>query len=120
MAGTRWWAPAIALLAVVLAPSAMLGGCTLLTSLDDLSGGADDTPDSALQSTPPCSTCDGGVAVGVDGAGGGDTSPPVDGAFTVKDAATERGQWRSRIGLETARCSRKILIAARSLKRRAA
>lgn len=90
MAGTRWWAPAIALLAGVLGPSAMLGGCTLLTTLDDLSGGADETPDSALPSTPPCSTCDGGV----DGAGRGDTSPPVDGAPVdgapiAVDAATD-------------------------------
>ena len=76
MAATRWWAPAIAVLAGVLAPAATLGGCTLFTTLDDLSGGADETPDSARPSTPPCSTCDGGV----DGAGGGDTSPPVDGA----------------------------------------
>ena len=70
---------AVAILAGTLVPAVMLGGCTLLTSLDGLSGGPDDSPDSAA-----CSTCDGGVDGGGQAEG---SSSSGDGSMTIGDAA---------------------------------
>ena len=63
----------------ILAPSAMVGGCSLFTSLDGLSSGSD-APDSAT-----CSTCDGGLDVNV----GSDSNSPSDGSILIDDATSD-------------------------------